>query len=52
MVYNTGKVKIGLRYKPPVRQHIGRSMMLLQTALLNKRQTVWQRVWTWLKGGE
>ena len=49
MIYNTGKVLIGLRYKPAVRQHIGRDMMLLQTALLAKPKTAWQRLAKWLK---
>jgi hypothetical protein len=40
MIYNTGKVKIGLHYTPPVRPaDIGRDMMLLQTALLAKPKT-------------
>jgi hypothetical protein len=49
MIYNTGKVRIGLHYKPPVRQHIGRDMMLLQTALLAKPKTAWQRLTEWLE---
>jgi len=49
MIYNTGKVLIGLHYKPPVRQHIGRDMMLLQTALLAKPKTLRQRIARWLE---
>jgi len=50
MIYNTGKVKIGLHYTPPVRPaDIGRDMMLLQTALLAKPKTLWQRIVTWLE---
>jgi hypothetical protein len=49
MIYNTGKVLIGLHYKPPVRQYIGRDMMLLQRALLAKPKTAWQRLTEWLE---
>jgi len=50
MIYNTGKVKIGLHYTPPVRPaDIGRDMMLLQTALLAKPKTAWQRLTEWLE---
>lgn len=35
IVYNTGKVRIGLHYvKPPQRMELSRDMELLQTALL------------------
>jgi len=50
MIYNTGKVRIGLHYKPPVRPaDIGRDMMRLQTALLAKPKTMWQRIASWLE---
>jgi len=50
MIYNTGKVRIGLHYKPPVRPaDIGRDMMLLQAALLAKPKTAWQRLTKWLE---
>jgi len=50
MIYNTGKVKIGLHYTPSVRPaDIGRDMMLLQTALLAKPKTLWQRIARWLE---
>ncbi len=50
MIYNTGKVKIGLNYTPPVRPaDIGRDMMRLQTALLAKPKTAWQRLTEWLE---
>jgi len=50
MIYNTGKVKIGLHYTPPVRPaDIGRDMMLLQTALLAKPKTLRQRIARWLE---
>ena len=49
MVYNTTKVKIGLRYVPPVfDEDIGRDMIRLQAALLNKPKTLWQRLTGWL----
>jgi len=50
MIYNTGKVKIGLYYTPPVRPaDIGRDMMRLQTALLARPKTLWQRIARWLE---
>jgi hypothetical protein len=50
MIYNTGKVKIGLHYTPPVRPaDIGRDMMRLQTALLARPKTLWQRIARWLE---
>jgi len=50
MIYNTGKVKIGLHYTPPVRPaDIGRDMMRLQTALLAKPKTLRQRIARWLE---
>ena len=34
--YNTGKVKIGLYYEPPVPRSAGRDAYTLQTALLSR----------------
>lgn len=38
-VYNTGKVKIGLTYTPPLRA-LSREEVVLQRALLGERRTI------------
>jgi hypothetical protein len=43
--YNTGKVKIGINYKPRPYVETDRDMLLLQSCLLSKG--IWQTVKKW-----